>query len=420
MSKFPRLDDLVGFIIEREAMRRRREADEPAPWSTDEILGKYRFCNVDVQHDRVSRVIFDTITRPFVDHPGLIVGLAVCRFTNCPEVIEAVRDAIVPFDGERFVAIMADRKARRLSLERRAYMIPGGVQGEQKAISLTRDLFNLLARNLESIRPRSKDLCREVFERLRGFPYLNEGFITAQIIRDLKQVEPLRSASDWSTFVWPGPGSQRGVNRICGATTQAEIDRVRSEPEWRELFEEIVALAKPRVAEHDIDLDLQSWQNCACETDKVLRFRSGDLDGARPYTPSRKKPARRRVSKPVEVQAPAAPIEIVHALPELAAARDLNAPHVLFHDIETRSKVDLKGVGAYKYAADPSTEVLCVAYAVDDEPTQLWIPGDPVPPEWFAAAYGAFCAGNLEESFEVRMPWPPPSPKARPRTPWPP
>jgi hypothetical protein len=69
----------------------------------------------------------------------------------------------------------------------------------------------------ERIRPKPGDTCEAVFERLRAFPYLGSGFITAQIVRDLKQVEPLRSASDWMTFVRSGPGSQRGVNRVCGA-----------------------------------------------------------------------------------------------------------------------------------------------------------------------------------------------------------
>ena len=65
---------------------------------------------------------------------------------------------------------------------------------------------------------------------------------------------------------------------------------------------------------------------------------------------------------------------------------DVAVVHVLYRDIETRSKVSLKKVGAYKYATDPSTEVLCVAYAVDDGPVQLWLPGDPVPLEFLEAA----------------------------------
>ena len=228
-----------------------------------------------------------------------------------------------------------------------------------------------------------------MFERLRRFPYLDKGFITAQIVRDLKQVEPLRSASDWNTFVRSGPGSQRGVNRILGA----EIARERPEAEWRSLFQKIVALAAPRVAEHGIELDAQSWQNVLCETDKFLRYRSGDFGGARRYAPGGKAPPRARKAKPtpapaLETPVPASiqPIEMPHARPELAAARDPTAPHVLLHDLETRSPVDLKTAGAWKYAADPATEVMCLAYAVDNEPTQLWVPGDPVPPEFIEAA----------------------------------
>src|SRR6266487_1917389 len=60
--------------------------------------------------------------------------------------------------------------------------------------------------------------------------------------------------------------------------------------------------------------------------------------------------------------------------------------HVLHRDYETRSCVTLKKVGAHRYAADPSTEILCAAFAVDDGPVQLWLPGDPVPPEFVEAA----------------------------------
>ncbi len=61
-------------------------------------------------------------------------------------------------------------------------------------------------------------------------------------------------------------------------------------------------------------------------------------------------------------------------------------PHVLHRDYETRSQAVLKRVGTHQYAADATTEVLCCAFAVDDEPVQLWLPGNPVPPEFLEAA----------------------------------
>lgn len=43
-------------------------------------------------------------------------------------------------------------------------------------------------------------------------------------------------------------------------------------------------------------------------------------------------------------------------------------------DFETRSRADLKKVGAFRYAFDPSTEILCVAIAKDDEKPLIWVP----------------------------------------------
>ena len=48
----------------------------------------------------------------------------------------------------------------------------------------------------------------------------------------------------------------------------------------------------------------------------------------------------------------------------------------IYIDFETKSAVDLKKQGAYNYAKDPSTEVLMMAWAIDDEPVQIYIPGD--------------------------------------------
>ena len=51
----------------------------------------------------------------------------------------------------------------------------------------------------------------------------------------------------------------------------------------------------------------------------------------------------------------------------------MNKLHI---DFETKSEVDIKKVGAYKYAAHPSTEILCTAYAMNDEPVQIIKYGD--------------------------------------------
>ena len=43
-------------------------------------------------------------------------------------------------------------------------------------------------------------------------------------------------------------------------------------------------------------------------------------------------------------------------------------------DYETRSKVDVKIVGAWEYSKHPSTEVLCLGYQIDNNKAEIWFP----------------------------------------------
>jgi DNA polymerase len=100
------------------------------------------------------------------------------------------------------------------------------------------------------------------------------------------------------------------------------------------------------------------------------------------------------------------------AAPTSSADRE----HVLHRDYESRSCKVLRIAGTFKYATDPTTEVLCCAYAVDDEPVQLWTPGDPVPaefveaannPNWIVCAHGAHFEDAIERYvLHPRIGWP--------------
>ncbi len=60
-------------------------------------------------------------------------------------------------------------------------------------------------------------------------------------------------------------------------------------------------------------------------------------------------------------------------------------------DFESRSRLDLKAVGAWRYSVDPSTQPLCFHYALDDGEVRRWRPGLPDPKRLFRAiADGAF------------------------------
>lgn len=87
---------------------------------------------------------------------------------------------------------------------------------------------------------------------------------------------------------------------------------------------------------------------------------------------------------------------------------------ILFLDYETRSPVDLKKEGLARYAADPRTEIMCGAYAFDDEPIEVWLPPQPCPErvKQHIAAGGTVIAHNIQfdralnNAVAVKYGWP--------------
>src|SRR6516165_10790042 len=81
-----------------------------------------------------------------------------------------------------------------------------------------------------------------------------------------------------------------------------------------------------------------------------------------------------------------------------------DAAHVLFRDYETRGVLPLGKVGVHRYAADTRTEVLCCAFAIDDQPGKLWTPGDAIPAEFREAASNPNWIGVAHNaSFEIAI-----------------
>lgn len=75
----------------------------------------------------------------------------------------------------------------------------------------------------------------------------------------------------------------------------------------------------------------------------------------------------------------------------------------LYHDIETRSPVDLKACGQYVYAAHPLTEIIIWSWAINDDTIKTWYPffNEPIPRELEQALFDPdviLCAHN--SSFE--------------------
>src|SRR5262245_5824366 len=103
-------EPLLYWIQEREAIRLRREAGQPAPWTNDPILAAWRFCNVRRECDRVTIWIRDNWREPHNDDLDLWFAMAVARLVNWPDSLAAIGYP-VPWHRENFIAVLQARMA---------------------------------------------------------------------------------------------------------------------------------------------------------------------------------------------------------------------------------------------------------------------------------------------------------------------
>lgn len=59
---------------------------------------------------------------------------------------------------------------------------------------------------------------------------------------------------------------------------------------------------------------------------------------------------------------------------------------IVFFDFETYSEVDIRDLGAVAYARHPSTRPVCMAYAINAGPVEVWEAGQPIPQAFADAA----------------------------------
>ena len=74
-------------------------------------------------------------------------------------------------------------------------------------------------------------------------------------------------------------------------------------------------------------------------------------------------------------------------------------------DFETRSRVELRTSGVYRYAQDRSTDLWCVCFCTPDSPDpQVWLPTDKVPHELSEVVEGGGTLHAWNANFE-RILW---------------
>ena len=274
VKKLHPMERFLYWVQERESVRLKKEAGEPRPWTDDEILQKYRFCNVRRMDDRVSRWLLENWYTPHYDHQNMIVACTLARQLNNIESLAAVGFPKV-WNPEKVEKILVSRVDRGLKNFSAAYMITGTLGGTK--------IEQIVYKVVDPISKKKRELkgfstMQGLWRRLLPFAGFST-FIAGQVVADMRWacIGPWDDRYYWAPI---GPGSRRGMNRLNGLPLKATI----KDRDFDLQLQEIIALCHSEVSV-DITSRMEAidYQNCLCEYDKYERTLHGEGKPKRLY-----------------------------------------------------------------------------------------------------------------------------------------
>lgn len=278
-----RVKEFVAFINARERHRAAKEAGRRNPSRPDPIISEYRFCNVRRNDDRVTKWIHGNILYPFQESPDLWFFLVIARLFNNPDTLGSFTNV----QYQRWTAESWRKTLKALrekgTIFNAAYIVSTNGRAMDKVDYVIDVVLAPLWERRKEIGDKIKRteflaVVQEVLEDEQGLG----SFMAAQVVADLKYAHPSRW-SDFHTFAASGPGSRRGLNRVCGH----DLNAPWKEAHWRAVLRALRDATNLRLKMEP--LTAQDIQNCLCEFDKYERARLGEGRPKQKYTPFEEK-----------------------------------------------------------------------------------------------------------------------------------
>ena len=266
----------IYFIHEREKIRVAKEMGLTAPWTENEILAKYRFCNVNREHDRVTEWIEDNIREVYAEDESLWFALIIARLINQPNTLARIYDKRgAHWNKARFIGA-TDPSLWDKPIFNAAYIVSTNGRQMQKNEYLANCVLDPLweARESRPLKGRSScSTCKAWADWLLKFQGMGD-FMANQIVTDYKYTVICGMASDRGSFVMAGPGTRRGLNRYFSKDLYHSTTREKGAEQLITIRDTIKKDCSIAINNHFFDLN--NLSNCFCEFDKYMRALTGE------------------------------------------------------------------------------------------------------------------------------------------------
>lgn len=276
-------DTYWKFAAERQAIFFKRFSRQPAPWTNDPILQRFKFTNAYRASDRVSQYLIQhVIYKGDQSNEEVFFRTLLFRIFNRIEtwdLLTTEMDDVVcrEYSFERYDEILTKAIAGGTTIFSAAYVMPSGTSsfGESRKHRCFLRLLEQMMKNGVPQKLSDATSMREAFELIRSYPMMGD-FLAYQYVTDLNY-STLTNFGEMD-FVVPGPGARSGIRKCfsdLGDFSETDIIRLVAERQEKE-FARLQLDFQSLWGRH---LQLIDCQNLFCEVDKYSRLAHPDVVG---------------------------------------------------------------------------------------------------------------------------------------------
>ena len=287
MKKRDKVYDLYWyFAYERQNIFLKKKNQEKQPWTEDEILQEYKFCNTYRINDRVSQYLLKNViyNGKKYSNEDVIFRIILFKLFNKESTWELLLDnftdiTLKNFVKEKYSKILETAISNGIKIYNDAYISCatkafGYDRKHDNHLALLNQIFIIDKAHLKIIKAKTME---EAFRILKSYPLIGD-FMAYQLVTDINYSDVVFWNENEFTVV--GPGSLRGIKKCFidkGKMSNEDIIKYMYEHQEEEFKR--LNLDFKRIGNRP--LQLIDCQGLFCEIDKYTRNKFPELKSNR-------------------------------------------------------------------------------------------------------------------------------------------
>lgn len=243
------IDEYFETAIERYRIKLRRNVGHPWPWTENAIFREWRFTNVHREDDKTTKWFRENIRDPlshrwadgegFLELVKIVESTLIFRWFNRIETGQLILDLLLDkWDTEE-----ARKRLTGISpIVTGAYIIKAGdgvskLDGILDCIDAALPQLPHLVKNW---RPQSLE---KSWNDLKTLHFMG-GFMSYEVVTDLRHTPVLNQATDIMTWGNLGPGAIRGIGRVVSGNPYEFVNSASQQKQMLELMRVILLMSQ--------------------------------------------------------------------------------------------------------------------------------------------------------------------------------